>query len=741
MHLLVSIFSKRYVVFVRCSCLTLILIFSHTVYAQTESSASSTPVFRAGAATSNITPKIGTSINGNMQDVVIRGIHDETYARSMVLDDGQTRLAIVVADLCMVSRETLDEAKRRAHEYTNIPVENMLMSATHTHSAGTACSVFQSDPAEDYLTFLSERIADAVIRANNHLAPARIGWAVGEEPSEVHNRRWRMKPGTEMPNPFGGHDSVKMNPGVGNPDLVEPAGPIDPEVSVVSIQSPEGQPIALLANYSLHYVGGTKPGEVSADYFGMFADRMQEMLDVDQPDSPFVAIMSNGTSGDINNIHWAAERRPERPPYAKMQQVADTVADAAYQAMQTITYHDWVSLDARQEEITLGVRRPNAEEVKRAQEIVNKADGPTMTTREEIYARETLLLKDYPEQVPLILQAFRLGDLAIAAIPCEVFVEIGLELKQKSPFEPTFTISLANGYNGYLPTPEHHRLGGYETWRARSSYLETGASPKITQSLFSLLDQLKTQRPSSGQKQSEATPLFNGKNLDGWYTFLKDRGRGKDPKQVFTVDNGLLRISGEEWGCITTKKEYENYKLVVEYKWGGKTVGKRATKARDNGVLVHSTGEDGGYDSTWMHSIECQIIEGGTGDFLVVGDGSEQFALTAPVAPEKQGSSYVFQPEGELVTIHRGRINWYGRDPDWKDVKGFRGEHDIEKPVGEWNRMECIARGDELTVYLNGTLVNHATHVKPAKGRIQIQSEGAEMLVRKVELIPLSSNE
>ncbi len=187
-----------------------------------------------------------------------------------------------------------------------------------------------------------------------------------------------------------------------------------------------------------------------------------------------------------------------------MQQVADTVAAEAYKAIQAIEYRDWISLGAQQEEITLGVRRPDAEEVKRAEEIVAKADGPVMTTREEIYARETLFMKDYPERVPVILQAFRLGDLAITAIPCEVFVEIGLELKQKSPFKPTFTISLANGYHGYLPTPKHHRLGGYETWRARSSYLETEASPKVTQSLFGLLNQLKIDGSSYNQGKPES---------------------------------------------------------------------------------------------------------------------------------------------------------------------------------------------------------------------------------------------
>jgi hypothetical protein len=233
--------------------------------------------------------------------------------------------------------------------------------------------------------------------------------------------------------------------------------------------------------------------------------------------------------------------------------------------------------------------------------------------------------------------------------------------------------------------------------------------------------------------------LFNGRNFDGWYTFLKDRGRNNDPKKVFTVQDGVIRISGEEWGCITTKKEYENYKLTVEFKWGGQTFGDRASKARDNGILLHSTGADGGYSGTWMHSIECQIIEGGTGDFLVVGDGSERFALTAPVAPEKQAKAYVFQPGGQPATIHGGRVNWYGRDPDWKDELGFRGARDVEKPTGEWNQMECIAAGGAISIFLNGTLVNQATQVKPAKGRIQIQSEGAEMFVRKVELTPLAN--
>ena len=246
---------------------------------------------------------------------------------------------------------------------------------------------------------------------------------------------------------------------------------------------------------------------------------------------------------------------------------------------------------------------------------------------------------------------------------------------------------------------------------------------------------------SSNAQNNSSGPgieLFNGENLNGWYTFLKDNGRDKDPKGVFTVRDGMIRISGEEWGCITTDSEYENFKLEMEFKWGELSFKPRLDKARDSGVLLHSQGEDGGSDGTWMHSIECQVIEGGTGDFIVVGDGSDQFQLTSTVALEKQGGSFVFQREGHTETINGGRINWFARDPEWKDMLGFRGKNDVEKKVGEWNSLVCIAEDDQITIYLNGVMVNKATKVKPNRGRIQIQSEGAEIYFRKVELTPLS---
>jgi len=255
----------------------------------------------------------------------------------------------------------------------------------------------------------------------------------------------------------------------------------------------------------------------------------------------------------------------------------------------------------------------------------------------------------------------------------------------------------------------------------------------ISISFLAVLFLLLSESESSGQIQ-----LFDGHSLNGWYTYLQDRGRDTDPKEVFTVQDGMIRISGEEWGCITTNEEYKNYKIVLEFKWGVLSHEPRLENARDCGLLLHSQGEDGGSQGIWMYSIECQIIEGGTGDFIVVGDGSDNFQITCNVRTDEQGNHFYSPANGHPQTINGGRINWYGRDPEWKDVLGFRGVQDVEKPVGKWNTLECIASEDQITVYLHGPLVNKAAAAKTYTGRIQIQSEAAEIFFRKVELTPLS---
>jgi len=459
-----------------------------------ESPVSSKRIFRAGAAVSNITPPLDEPIVGGWASPPATHVHDELYARCLVLDDGRIRLAFVVCDSLGIAREICDATKEIIHEKTSIAREHIMVSATHTHSSISARGtnrLVQDQELRDYQQFLVMRIADGVRRAVSNLVPAKVGWGSGREPTQVFNRRCFMKPGTPIPNPFGAEDKVVMNPGRGNPDILKAAGPTDPEVAFLSVQSVDGRPIALLANYSLHYVGAGERGAISADYFGVFADRIQQLFGADRLDPPFVGIISNGTSGDINNINWLKKSQRRLPAYEKMRQVADLLAEVVYKAHKEVEFHDWAQLGAVQRELTLAVRKPTAEQLAYARKILSRPTGTkSYHKREETYARRTLQMHESPDEVSVLLQTFRIGDLGVGAIPFEVFVEIGLELKKESPLGQTFTISHANGSYGYLPTVRQHELGGYETWLG-TNLVEVQAAPKIVCTLIDLFDRVR----------------------------------------------------------------------------------------------------------------------------------------------------------------------------------------------------------------------------------------------------------
>lgn len=445
----------------------------------------------AGAARLDITPLLGTSLDGMIsQNGPATYVHDPLHVRALVLDDGQERIALVVCDSTVIAGEIFEAAKQRAHGFCDILPDHILACATHTHSAPRAVDVSMAPIDLDYRATLALRIADVIRVAEQNLEPARIGWGTFQEPRFVFNRRWRMKPGSVPDNPLGGSgDVVQMNPSGGSANLLEPAGPVDAEVSVLSVQSAEGRPLAVLANYGLHYVGRTGGGHVSADYFGMFAARLERLLGTDGLDPPFLGIMSNGTSGDVNANNF---RHPATPsgPYETMREVAYSLAEQTAQLCRDMKYRPHVPIRMRQTELALGVRLPSKDEVARAQFILDKAGGKERLSREEVYARETVLLAEYAPRFETVVQAIRLGELGIAAMPCEVFAETGLAIKRESPLRPTFTMELANGYGGYLPTPEQHAWGGYETWRARSSFLEVQAETKLRKAVLDLLAQV-----------------------------------------------------------------------------------------------------------------------------------------------------------------------------------------------------------------------------------------------------------
>lgn len=453
------------------------------------------PVFRAGAATSNITPPLGELVVGGWQPIPATNIHDELHARCLVLDDGKVKLAIVLCDNVGIPVEVYDLAKQQIHESTRLPVSHLLMAATHTHSATTARGPLKTSAETeltDYQKFVARRISDGVRRALAQLEPARIGWGKIDEPSEVFNRRWFVTDASLLGNPFGGLDRVRMNPPRGSAKLDRPAGPTDPEISFVSVQSLDGRPIALLANYSLHYVGGVRSGDVSADYFGYFAKFIEEKLGATDQSPPFVGILSNGTSGDVNNINFTKKSTRSYKSYEKMQEVAGKVASRVFEAHQQIKFQDWVPLAARQTNLTLKTRQPTPDMMTHFAKVTAESDNDPdrRQSREEIYADRIAKIQQAPKEISVQLQALRIGDLGISAIPFETFAETGLELKDRSPFPETFTIELANGSYGYLPTPAQHRLGGYETWLG-TSYVEKEATTKIVATLLEMFRSLQ----------------------------------------------------------------------------------------------------------------------------------------------------------------------------------------------------------------------------------------------------------
>ena len=468
-------------------------LFAFALLASVAAHAAAKPTLRAGAAATDITPtEFPLNMPGGFSPNPATSAHDSLHARALVLDDGTTALVMAVVDNLGAGPDVLDEAKEIASQRTGIPKNRMLVSSTHSHTAAPLSNrEGLPAPVVAYHKVFVDGLADAIIRAHAALRPAAIGAAAQPLPDEVFNRRWFLKPGKMPLNPFGKLDQVKMNPGT-SPDVIDhPAGPTDPDITLISVQDTKRKPIALFANYSLHYVGGMPLGQISADYFGEFARLVPSRV---RGDENFVAMMSNGTSGDINNIPFGITR-PPREPFEQIRIVAGKAADAAWLAQRKIEQH---RTDARlgmiQREITLKYRRPTAEQVAEAKAIVavkDKAAIEQLPRLAENYARNTIAAAERAEDtLTVILQAIRIGDLAVCGIPFETFVETGLDLKKRSPFPQTMVIGLANGRHGYLPTPEQHLLGGYETWLG-TNLVQEDTSVILTNNLLEMLAELK----------------------------------------------------------------------------------------------------------------------------------------------------------------------------------------------------------------------------------------------------------
>ncbi len=450
----------------------------------------------AGAATSNITPPLGSEVVGGFLPYPCTHIHDELHARCLVLDDGKTRLALVVCDLLGMHRSLCVEARELVEKETGIPAANVLISGTHTHSAANAIGgpvrFYTSDMDEltDYQKFVARRISDGVRRAITLLRPAEIAFSTVSIPEHVNIRRWFLQPDKMPPNPFGKIDKVKMNPGAGNPALIEPAGEPDPIVSFIALREPGGRMISVYSAYSLHYVGGVKDADISADYYGMYCEALKRLQSGGTDDPPFVALMANGTSGDANNINFR-NPQPRKKPYEQMRYVAEDVATKVNAALAKVTWQSSAPLAARYRELPITWRKIDPELIAWAKDteaktprIQGKADLPLA------YAGRVQRLAQASPETKAPVQIFRIGDICIGTTPTETFAETGVEFRKRSPFAKSFMVELANGYYGYMPTPRHFELGGYETWPGTNN-LESQASVKMMDALMEMAAELK----------------------------------------------------------------------------------------------------------------------------------------------------------------------------------------------------------------------------------------------------------
>ncbi|MCX7795842.1 MAG: neutral/alkaline non-lysosomal ceramidase N-terminal domain-containing protein [bacterium] len=440
--------------------------------------------FLAGVYEVDITPPLGIDLAGYFNVRKADNILDNLYAKTVVLKVEKTEVAIVSCDICVIPRELVLKIRELASAWSDIPKDNIMISTTHTHTGPVTTGLLAGDIDHSYIDIMVRRIATGITMAKRNLEEAIVRVGKGEENSIVFNRRYIMK-----------DSSVVTNPGKLNPNIVRPAGPVDPEILLVAIEKKPGYPIAFIVNYANHVdtIGGTG---ISSDYPGIMAEYFKEYF------GNISVLFLNGAEGDINHID-VNDPIPQEG-YREAKRISKILAGSVARTLVGLAPLE-TSLKIKNSIIKIPIRKPSKEEIYRAKELLDK---PIESTSQELtafdlakgsieiekaYAQEILLLsqldKDFEE---LELQVIALGDLVIVGIPGEPFVEIGLEIKKNSPFHYTGIVSLANGYSGYIPTEKAFEEGGYETKLARSSKLDKKAEKIIIEEAIKLIREIYT---------------------------------------------------------------------------------------------------------------------------------------------------------------------------------------------------------------------------------------------------------
>jgi hypothetical protein len=437
--------------------------------------------FKAGTAKIDISPpKLPVLVNGGMTSRYLDKMRTRVHARAIALSDGTTPVVLVVADSCMMGRALLDEAKAVAAAKTGIPAERMLISATHSHTAPSSMGCLGTDADPDYVPFLKAKLVEAIATAHAAMVPAKIGFAKADAAAFTALRQWIRRPDRVAEDPFGNFTvRANMHAGRNWDDVTGESGPEDPDLSLIALQTRSGKPLAVLANFSMHYFGDK---DISADYFGLFSEGLQQRID---PQGEMLGIMSHGCSGDIYRVDYKIPEKERANP--TIESYTQGLLDIAIKAYESIKYRDSLDIAMAEKRLRLKYRVPDKQRLEWAQRIITEMGERAAKTPTEVYAREQIFLHER-QDTEIVVQALRLGDIGIATTPNETYAITGLKIKAASPLTNNMVIELANGGDGYIPPPEMHAWGGYNTWAARSAGLEVMAEPKITQAAISLLE-------------------------------------------------------------------------------------------------------------------------------------------------------------------------------------------------------------------------------------------------------------
>jgi neutral ceramidase len=451
-----------------------------------------------GIAQMNITPPVGGRLAGHFYEIFSTGIHDSLWAKAVVLQQGKEKFAFVFCDLIGLTENISTAARKLASLKTGIPVRNILIAAAHSHTGplfyGFQHTYFHSeamanggvDPHErtDYPNFLIHQLETAIVKANGTLKPIEIEAGVAEQGNLSFNRRYYMKNGT-----------VLFNPGPLNPEIVGPAGPIDPSVGILLIRNARSKKYeAGLTVFAMHAdcIGGT---EISADYPYYIEQTLRKRFG-----NKFMSAFALGPSGDINDI----DVKKDQPIYSdsNTKKIGETLGGSLIKAIPKLELISKPSFAMLSSKISLLLQVPTLEQIDSAKKLINNlykvsqtgmylknAGGESGDFLKRVEMSKYIALESQKESVQVEVQVFRIdSETAIVGLPGEIFVELGLAIKKRSPFKNTLLMTVCNDKTSYIPTKKAFKEGSYEV---TNSIIKPGGGEMLVNTAVKLLNEIK----------------------------------------------------------------------------------------------------------------------------------------------------------------------------------------------------------------------------------------------------------